>query len=54
MLHQLRSAAKYIWIIMAVAFIGGFLLAETSGLLGRSAVTTSTIVAKVNGTEIPS
>lgn len=53
MLHQMRSAAKYIWIIMAVAFIGGFLLAETSGLLGRSAVTTSTIVAKVNGTEIP-
>ncbi|MBI1809540.1 MAG: peptidyl-prolyl cis-trans isomerase [Gemmatimonadetes bacterium] len=53
MLHQMRSAAKYIWIIMAVAFIGGFLLAETSGLLGRSAVTTSTVVAKVNGTEIP-
>jgi len=49
----MRSAAKYIWIIMAVAFIGGFLLAETSGLLGRSAVTTSTVVAKVNGTEIP-
>jgi parvulin-like peptidyl-prolyl isomerase len=49
----MRSAAKYIWIIMFVAFVGGFLLAETSGLLGRSAVTTSSIVAKVNGDEIP-
>jgi len=49
----MRSAAKYIWIIMFVAFVGGFLLAETSGLLGRSAVTTSTVVAKVNGDEIP-
>lgn len=49
----MRSAAKYIWIIMAVAFIGGFLLAETSGLLGRSAVTTTTVVATVNGTDIP-
>jgi peptidyl-prolyl cis-trans isomerase D len=52
-LQQMRSAAKYIWIIMFVAFVGGFLLAETSGLLGRSAVTTSSIVAKVNGDEIP-
>src|SRR5262249_7237091 len=51
--QQMRSAAKYIWIVMFVAFVGGFLLAETSGLLGRSAVTTSTAVAKVNGDEIP-
>ena len=49
----MRSAAKYIWIVMFVAFVGGFLLAETSGLLGRSAVTTSSVVAKVNGDEIP-
>ena len=49
----MRSAAKYIWIVMFVAFVGGFLLAETSGLLGRSAVTTSSIVAKVNGDDIP-
>ena len=48
----MRSAAKYIWIIMLVAFVGGFLLAETSGLLGRSTVSTSSVVAKVNGSDI--
>lgn len=53
MLQQMRSAAKYIWIILIVAFVGGFLLAETSGLLGRSPVTPSTVVAKVNGKDIP-
>jgi len=51
-LQQMRSAAKYIWLLMFVAFVGGFLLAETSGLLGRSPVSTSTAVAKVNGDEI--
>ena len=53
MLQQMRSAAKYIWIVVFVTFVGGFLLAETSGLLGRSSVTTSSIVAKVNGDDIP-
>lgn len=49
----MRSAAKYIWIFIFIAFVGGFLLAETSGLLGRSPVTTSTVVATVNGEDIP-
>ena len=49
----MRSAAKYIWIFIFIAFVGGFLLAETSGLLGRAPVTTSTIVATVNGEDIP-
>lgn len=49
----MRSAAKYVWIFIFIAFVGGFLLAETSGLLGRSPVTTSTVVATVNGEEIP-
>lgn len=49
----MRSAAKYIWIFIFVAFVGGFLLAETSGLLGRSPVSTSTVVATVNGEDIP-
>jgi peptidyl-prolyl cis-trans isomerase D len=49
----MRSAAKYIWIFIFIAFVGGFLLAETSGLLGRAPVTTSTVVATVNGEEIP-
>jgi peptidyl-prolyl cis-trans isomerase D len=48
----MRSAAKYIWIIIVVTFVGGFLLVETSGLLGRGAVTTTTPVASVNGEKI--
>ena len=34
MLQSMRSSAKYIWIFLIVFFVGGFLLAETSGLLG--------------------
>lgn len=49
MLQQMRSAAKWIWIGLFVAFVGGFLLVDTSGLLGRSAVTPTTEVAEVNG-----
>ncbi|HEY8175986.1 MAG TPA: peptidyl-prolyl cis-trans isomerase [Gemmatimonadaceae bacterium] len=48
----MRSAAKYIWLFIVVAFVGGFLLAETSGLLGRTPVTPTTAVVKVNGREI--
>src|SRR5438876_3943265 len=48
----MRSAAKYIWLFIVVAFVGGFLLAQTSGLLGRTPVTPTTAVAKVNGREI--
>lgn len=53
MLQQMRSFAAYIWILIFAAFVGGFLLAQSSGLLGRGPVTTSTYVAKVNGQEIP-
>lgn len=53
MLQQMRSAAKWIWIFVFVAFVGGFLLLDTSGLLGRDQVTTSSVVATVNGTDIP-
>jgi peptidyl-prolyl cis-trans isomerase D len=48
----MRASAKYIWIIIVVLFVGGFLLAQTSGLLGRAPVTTTTAVAKVNGEDI--
>jgi peptidyl-prolyl cis-trans isomerase D len=48
----MRSSAKYVFWILAVAFIGGFLLVESSGLLGRSPVSTTTAVATVNGTDI--
>ncbi|MEO7084459.1 MAG: peptidyl-prolyl cis-trans isomerase [Gemmatimonadaceae bacterium] len=52
MLHQMRSLAKYVWLLVALAFVGGFLLYQTSGLIGRTPVTASTAVAVVNGTEI--
>lgn len=53
MLQQMRSAAKWIWIFIVIAFVGGFLFVETSGLLGRDQVTTTSVVATVNGTDIP-
>jgi peptidyl-prolyl cis-trans isomerase D len=49
----MRGVAKYIWIFIFIAFVGGFLLADMSGLIGQGAVTMSTVVAKVNGDEIP-
>jgi peptidyl-prolyl cis-trans isomerase D len=48
----MRSSAKYIWIFVTVAFIGGFLLAESSGLLGSAPVTSTTAIASVNGQDI--
>lgn len=51
-LQSMRSAAKYIWWFLVLAFVGSFLLYETSGLSGRSPVTTSTAVATVNGQEV--
>src|SRR3984893_6864881 len=48
----MRASAKYIWIIIVVLFVGGFLLAQTSGLLGRAPVTSTTAAATVNGEDI--
>src|SRR3954451_3965498 len=53
MLQQMRSLAKYVWVLVALFFVGGFLLYETSGLMGRTPVSTTTAVAVVNGQEIP-
>ena len=53
MMQSMRSAAKYIWIFIVVVFVGVFLFTETSGLLDRGTVTTTTAVAEVNGDEIP-
>ena len=55
MLQSMRSAAKYIWIAVAVFFVGGFLLLDTSGLLGAGSggITNGTTVASVNGRDIP-
>jgi peptidyl-prolyl cis-trans isomerase D len=51
-LQTMRSAAKYIWLFIVIAFVGGFLLVQTSGLLGRTPVTPTTPVAVVNRHEI--
>src|ERR1043166_3818687 len=48
----MRSLAKYVWLLVALAFVGGFLLVETSGLLRRTAITPHTPVAVVNGQAI--
>src|SRR5215212_2288239 len=48
----MRASAKYIWIFIVILFVGGFLLAQTSGLLGRAPVTNTTPVATVNGEDI--
>ena len=50
----MRSASFVIvvWGIIAFAFIGGFLFAQTSGLLGRATLRPNTAVAVVNHTDI--
>ena len=52
MLQTMRSSAKIVMWILLVSFVGGFLLFQTSGLIGSSPVTATTAVASVNGTEI--
>ena len=52
MLRGMRAAAPIIWIIVFVAFVGGFLVLDTSGLLGSGGLTPTTRVAKVNGHSI--
>jgi parvulin-like peptidyl-prolyl isomerase len=53
-LQQMRASAKWIWLIVFVAFVGAFLLIDTSGLLGigGGALTPTTSVATVNGRDI--
>ncbi len=52
----MRSSAKWIWLFIVICFVGVFLFAETSGLLGLGGgarITTSTAVAEVNGVDVP-
>src|SRR5690348_16471649 len=51
-LQTMRSSAKVVMWILLISFVGGFLLVESSGLLGRTPVTPTTAVASVNGTDI--
>jgi peptidyl-prolyl cis-trans isomerase D len=51
-LQSMRSAARYIWIVIAALFLIGFVFYQQSGLSDQK-VTAGTTVAKVNGTSIP-
>lgn len=55
MLQQMRSSAKWVWLFIVICFVGVFLFAETSGLLGvgPAQITPSTAVAEVNGVDVP-
>ncbi len=48
----MRSSAKYIWWIIVIFFVVGFLLLDTSGLLTGGGVTPNTVVAEVNGEDV--
>lgn len=52
MLQSMRSAAKWIWWVIAILFLGTFVFLDQSGLIGKAKVTAGTSVATVNGTEI--
>jgi peptidyl-prolyl cis-trans isomerase D len=52
LLQGMRAATKWVWIFIAAAFVGGFLLMDTSGLIGRGTITPTTPVATVNGEDI--
>jgi peptidyl-prolyl cis-trans isomerase D len=51
-MEWMRRFAPIVFFVIAVTFIGGFLLVESSGLLGRGALTPTTAVATVNGEDI--
>ena len=48
----MRSSAKFVMWVLLISFVGGFLLFQTSGLMGSAPVTNTTAVASVNGTDI--
>lgn len=49
----MRGAAKFIWVFLFIAFVGVFLFADMSGLIGQTGVSPTTIVGEVNGEKIP-
>jgi peptidyl-prolyl cis-trans isomerase D len=51
-MEWMRRSAPVVFLIIAVTFVGGFLLVESSGLLGRGTLTPTTAVATVNGEDI--
>ena len=53
MLRSMRSSAKWIWLVVFIFFVGGFLLYESSGLFGRGPNTATSVVASINGRDVP-
>jgi len=51
-LQTMRASAKYIFWFILISFVVGFLLMDTSGLLGLGGVKPTDPVAEVNGQEI--
>jgi peptidyl-prolyl cis-trans isomerase D len=52
-LQTFRSSAKYVFWLLALTFVGGFVFYESSGLFGReSGPTLGTTVFKVDGQEV--
>ena len=52
MLQTMRGSAKIVMWVLLISFVGGFLLFQTSGLIGSAPVTSTTAVASVNGKDI--
>ncbi|CAN5895523.1 peptidylprolyl isomerase [soil metagenome] len=52
MLQTMRSSAKIVMWVLLISFVGGFLLFQSSGLMGSAPVTSTTAVASVNGRDI--
>ena len=52
MLQTMRASAKWIFGFVLLAFVIGFLLVETSGLLGLGGVKPTDAIAEVNGEDI--
>ena len=51
-MELMRRWAPIVFVVIAVTFVGAFLFVDTSGLIGRGALTPTTAVAKVNGEDI--
>jgi peptidyl-prolyl cis-trans isomerase D len=53
-LQQMRSKGfgLIVWSIIGIVFVGAFVFYDASGLMNQGAVTTSTVVAEVNGDDI--
>src|SRR5436189_3102231 len=52
MMRSMRQMSKYVFYVLAVAFIGWLVFDVGMGITGRSTVSTADVVLKVNGQEV--